>query len=209
VSQGNGGSFKAIYLDGVLVAQGSVSDGPDAPLSGLTIGIWAMFNNRHKGKIDDFRIYNRVLTASQVQLLAGGFTEPAAPTLSALAAPGRVQLSWTSVSGAASYEVRRSQTPGGPYVPLATLSGGTAYMDATPTPGQTYYYVVAAIGVSQGPPSNEQAVVALGTPASSDLVVRGCGALGPEGLLLLAGLGLLTRRCRRPSAANPFWCEDR
>jgi|SRR6185295_600294 len=198
VSEGNGGAFKGIYLNGALVASGTISDGPNAPLSGLTIGYWAMFNNKHKGKIDDFRIYDRVLTASQVQLLAAGYTEPAAPTLTANAGAGLVQLDWTSVTGAASYAVRRSQTPGGPYTTLATLAGGTAYLDFSATLGQTYYYVVAAIGVSQGPASNEATVVPQASPSTSNIEIRGCGALGLEGLLLFAAIGFLTRRLRRP-----------
>jgi hypothetical protein len=199
VSEGNGGAFMGIYLDGALVASSNVSDGPDVPLSGLTIGYWAMFNNRHKGKIDDFRIYNRVLTSAQVLYLAVGFTEPSAPTLTAAAATGGIQLNWTSVSGAGFYDVKRSQTSGGPYLTLATLAGGNAYFDSTPTPTQTYYYVVAAIGVSQGPNSNEQAAAAPGQASPVDIVVSGCGALGIEGFLLLAGLGLVGRRSRRPS----------
>jgi hypothetical protein len=199
VSEGNGGTFKGIYLDGVLVASGTVSDGPDVPLNGLTLGLWAMFNNRHKGKIDDFRIYSRVLTPSQVQLLSGGNTEPGAPTLSAVAAAGHVQLDWTIVAGAASYKVQRSPTPGGPHVPIATVSGSGPYLDSSPTPGLTYYYVVTALGVSEGPASNEVAVVARSAGAASDLVVGGCGAVGLDALLLLGILGQLARRFRSSS----------
>lgn len=54
VSAGNGGNFKAIYLDGILKESGTVSDGPDIALNGLLIG--SFFNSYHRGMIDEFRI---------------------------------------------------------------------------------------------------------------------------------------------------------
>ncbi|QTA89204.1 Concanavalin A-like lectin/glucanases domain-containing protein [Desulfonema magnum] len=65
VSEGNGGSFMGIYLDGELVASSQNSDGPDIPLSGLWIGCWT--NKFHKGGMAEFRIWNRVLAQSEIQ----------------------------------------------------------------------------------------------------------------------------------------------
>ncbi len=46
---------------------------------------------------------------------------PAAPTgLTATAGNGQILLSWTSVSGANSYNVKRSTTSGGPYTIIAS-----------------------------------------------------------------------------------------
>jgi len=194
VSEGNGGAFKAIYLDGALVASGNVSDGPDAPLTGATIGLWALFNNYHKGRIDDFRIYNRVLTAAQIQLLSGGSTEPAATTVTAAPGPGRIQLDWIALPGATSYNVKRSPTPGGPYVTIASVAPGASYLDATATPGVALFYVVSGVGVSEGPDSNEASAVALS--GSPDLVIGGCGALGLELLAILGLIRFLARRQR-------------
>ncbi len=67
VSEGNGGSFKGVYLDGVLVASGTISDGPDVALSGLTIGAWTVPSEYHKGKIDEFRIWNVVRSQADIQ----------------------------------------------------------------------------------------------------------------------------------------------
>jgi len=71
VSQGNGGNFKAIYLDGTLVATDSTSDGPDIALTGMDIGRWNDGGSvtYHKGSVDDLRIYNRALTADEVKRL--------------------------------------------------------------------------------------------------------------------------------------------
>jgi hypothetical protein len=66
VSEGNGGSFKGIYLDGTLVASSAVSDGPDVALAGLTLGTWGA--RHYRGSLDDFRIWSRVL--SEVEVLS-------------------------------------------------------------------------------------------------------------------------------------------
>ncbi|MBI4425945.1 MAG: hypothetical protein HY554_19600, partial [Elusimicrobia bacterium] len=68
VSEGRGGRFKGIYLDGELKAQDTgPSDGPAVPLSGLRIG--SVPGGFHKGRIADFRIYDRALEAQEVQRL--------------------------------------------------------------------------------------------------------------------------------------------
>ncbi len=72
VSAGNGGNYKAIYFDGVLAASEASSDSPTS-FSNMLIGA---FNNNassivyyHPGTIDDFRIYNRVLSESEIKQL--------------------------------------------------------------------------------------------------------------------------------------------
>jgi hypothetical protein len=72
VSQGVGGSFKAIYLDGAPVTpnggSSTVSDGPRTSLNGLTLGRYG--NNWFHGRLDDFRIYNSVLAPSVIASIA-------------------------------------------------------------------------------------------------------------------------------------------
>lgn len=70
---------------------------------------------------------------------------PAAPTgLTRTATTGSVSLSWTAVSGATSYFVKRSTTSGGPYTDVASAIAPVSYVDNTATNGTTYYYVVTA-----------------------------------------------------------------
>lgn len=69
VSQGNGGSYKAIYLDGVLKAEDTgASDGPDIALSTLRIGRAdsSMFSAYYEGPMALFRIYDRLLSAAEI-----------------------------------------------------------------------------------------------------------------------------------------------
>lgn len=71
---------------------------------------------------------------------------PDAPTgLNAAGGNAVVDLNWTPPLGAASYNVRRSTTNGGPYAVLATGLPGTSYVDFAVTNGTTYYYVVSAV----------------------------------------------------------------
>lgn len=94
---------------------------------------------------------------------------PAAPVLwSATPSYGQVILSWSTVSGAASYNVKWSPSPGGPYTTIAT-SSSTSYTDTTVVNGTTNYYVVSAInsGGVEGPDSAEiSAVVPIPPPAT-------------------------------------------
>ncbi|MGZ5475345.1 MAG: IPT/TIG domain-containing protein, partial [Thermoanaerobaculia bacterium] len=65
-------------------------------------------------------------------------------TLIADASPSQVALSWTSTSGAISYEIQRSSNGG----ELAAISstGATAYTDPTVASGTGYLYRIRAIG---------------------------------------------------------------
>ncbi|HVE41961.1 MAG TPA: LamG domain-containing protein [Planctomycetota bacterium] len=207
VSEGNGGLLKAIYLDGVQVAAQPVSDGPDTPLTGFTLGTWPLsVSNFHRGKVDDFRIYNRVLTPSQVQLLAAGYTEPAPPSsLGASAGSGAVQLTWTAAAGASAYTLKRGLVAGGPYSTLATVpSPGTTYTDTNVSAGTVYYYVVTTVGVNESGVSNESSAVpgpaspAPPAPPPQNITLKGCGAIGVEALLMLLLLRAgIRRRGRR------------
>jgi fibronectin type 3 domain-containing protein len=58
-----------------------------------------------------------------------------------------VTLSWTAVSAATSYNVKRSTTAGGPYTQIGTATVAT-YADTTVTNGVTYYYVVSAVNAA-------------------------------------------------------------
>jgi hypothetical protein len=158
VSQGKGGVFKAIYFNGTVAASATSSNGPIVALTGLQIGGWSGVSLRHKGLIDDFRIYNRVLTAAQIQLLAQGNTEPAAPVVNMTVAPGQANLTWAAVAGAASYTVERSEN-GGAFAVVASGLTQTFYTDTGLTGGSTYAYRVMAVGVSAGPNSNTVAMV--------------------------------------------------
>jgi fibronectin type 3 domain-containing protein len=83
---------------------------------------------------------------------ASATPEPTAPGVPSglIASRGdrQVSLTWNAVSGAASYNVKRSTIAGGPYSTISGPSGTlttTSYIDTGLTNGTTYYYVVSAV----------------------------------------------------------------
>jgi alpha-tubulin suppressor-like RCC1 family protein/fibronectin type 3 domain-containing protein len=99
--------------------------------------------------------YYYVVTASNAggsspasaQVAATPVAPPTVPT-GLTAAPGnaRVSLSWTAVSGATSYKLRRSTVSGSGYADFAgNTATGTTLVNTGLTNGTPYYYVVAAV----------------------------------------------------------------
>jgi DNA/RNA endonuclease G (NUC1)/fibronectin type 3 domain-containing protein len=92
-----------------------------------------------------------------------GNSNEASATPAPLAAPSGVAaqvgdstvvITWNPVAGAATYNVKRSTTIGGPYTSVGSPST-TTFTDNTASNGTTYYYVVAAFSGSEGPISSE------------------------------------------------------
>jgi hypothetical protein len=69
---------------------------------------------------------------------------------------GNVTLQWNAFPGATSYTVKRASASGGPYAPVATVTG-TSFTDAKLANGTTYYYVVSM--TSEGAESPDSAPV--------------------------------------------------
>jgi Concanavalin A-like lectin/glucanases superfamily/Fibronectin type III domain len=154
-----------LYIDGVLNGTGTFDVGNKtshfsvigALADVANDGVTPTGDNYFNGQLDEVRIYNTVLTTTDVQELA---VIPTAPTLnSATANPGPVvHLAWTSPSSfAQSIEIDRKMGAAGTYSPLTTLGGGvTSYDDQTVTAGTQYFYVVKAIDLAgSSPASNE------------------------------------------------------
>ena len=66
------------------------------------------------------------------------------PVVSASAGDQRVTLTWTAVTGATSYNVRRSDDGGASYTLIQPAVPGTSYTDNFVTNGVTYFYQVSA-----------------------------------------------------------------
>jgi len=59
-----------------------------------------------------------------------------------------VALNWNTVSGATSYNVKRSTTSGGPYITIASGVTATSFSNTGLAGGTKYYYVVSAVSSS-------------------------------------------------------------
>ena len=70
---------------------------------------------------------------------------PAPAGLTSAGWPGAVALAWSPASGATSYNIRRSNHPGGPYDIVATGVTGTGFSDISVSNDLAYCYVVNAV----------------------------------------------------------------
>ncbi|WP_079912616.1 pectinesterase family protein [Paenibacillus sp. 32352] len=77
------------------------------------------------------------------------YVEPAETPKGLMAVPGNgaVQLTWVEPQGAESYNIKRSETNGGPYSVIQTNVTGSSFIDTTVTNDTVYYYVITANGV--------------------------------------------------------------
>lgn len=93
---------------------------------------------------------------------------PAPTGLAAAAGDAQVSLTWQASAGAASYNVRRATTSGGPYTTVVSGVSTTGYTNPGLTNGTTYYYVVTATGSNgvQSGPSNQASATPQGSPAA-------------------------------------------
>src|SRR5207245_1754329 len=80
-------------------------------------------------------------SANSAQVSATPVAAPGAPSnLTATAGNAQVTLSWTAVSGATGYNVKRSTSSGGPYTTVGPNVTPTSFTDSGLTNGTTYYY---------------------------------------------------------------------
>jgi endoglucanase len=122
----------------------------------------------------NFAAVGKQESAASATLQQWALVAPSSPAfpggLSATAmAPTQVALTWNSVGGATSYNVKRSTSSGGPYTTVAAGLTAANYTD-TVIAGTKYYYVVSAI--SGGLESSNSMEVSIDPPypwASQDI----------------------------------------
>lgn len=96
--------------------------------------------------------------------------------LSATPAPQQVSLSWTAVAGAASYQVWRSTTSGGPYISVGTPTNASFNNNTGLANGTPYYYVVKAVsGSTVTGASSQVSATPLAAPLAPTGVVANAG----------------------------------
>lgn len=133
--------------------------------------VWAD-DNGNAGNDGDYTIDNVSFTAL-----------PAAPVnLTATSGDGQISLAWLAYPGATSYNVKRSETLGGPY----TAAGSPTTESFTDMPlvnGSTYYYVVSAVtGSGETANSTEVSSTPSAVDAGLSTVVCSAPALWSDGV---------------------------
>jgi fibronectin type 3 domain-containing protein len=97
-------------------------------------------------------------------------TPPATPAgLQATAGNAEVSLTWNASAGAATYNLKRSTTNGGPYSTMASPAAAN-YSDTSVTNGTTYYYVVSAVN-SAGESANSAQASATPAGAAANVTI--------------------------------------
>jgi glucose/arabinose dehydrogenase len=151
------GTNLRLFVNGTQVSSKAVSGAMPNTANPLRIGGNAVWGEYFAGLIDEVRVYNRALSATEigndmkVAVVSGpaDSTPPSAPgNLKATGSIGKVTLAWEASSddfGVTGYEVYRSTSPG--FTPSAAnriaTPTATGYVDAT-APGTYYYRVKAA-----------------------------------------------------------------
>jgi fibronectin type 3 domain-containing protein len=93
---------------------------------------------------------------------------PATPTgLQATGGNAQISLSWNTSAGAATYNVKRATTNGGPYNTAVASPTATNYTDTTVTNGTAYYYVVSAVNTAGQSANSAQASATPASPAAN------------------------------------------
>lgn len=98
-------------------------------------------------------------TAGQVNLVVVPLAAGIPTNLTASATNLLIKLNWFSSSNAASYNLKRSTTNGGPYGIIANVAA-TNYSDANVMPGTNYFYVVSATNAAGESANSVQASAA-------------------------------------------------
>jgi Concanavalin A-like lectin/glucanases superfamily/Putative Ig domain len=151
------GSVGTLYLNGVAVGQNTAMTLNPSSLGATTLNYLgkSQFSDPYlNGSLDEFRIYGRALSASEISL----FASPLAAPQSVVATPGplSMDLSWASVANATRYSVYYATTSGGPYVLLSGSQTALTRQHAGLTYGTSYYYVISAANdIYQSPLSAE------------------------------------------------------
>ena len=179
------GDTVSIYIDGSLAGSGTITINPSdlgtTTQNYLGKSQWA--DPYLDAALDDFRIYNRALSAGEIALFQPQLDAPTG--LNTTPGESQVQLTWSAVANAASYKVMRSLTSGGPYSTLQDNVAATSYTDNDVSSSTTYYYIVSAVDTA----SNESANSA---ESSATTLADTTPPAVPSGLRAIPGDGRVT-----------------
>ncbi|HLX60679.1 MAG TPA: MBG domain-containing protein [Planctomycetota bacterium] len=198
VSAGVGGNFKAIYLNGQLVASASSSDGPQVPISILQVGHSAadpVGSTHHHGIIDDFQIYNRVLSAYEIQSLTTGSSPTTVAAVSAVASYGGTQTITLDANitasaavneGTVTFQIMNGATAIGNAATSGTVSNGNASVSyALPSGTSVGSYTISASysgGATYAPSSDNTDTLTINKVSltvNANNVIRAYGSANP------------------------------
>ena len=96
-------------------------------------------------------------------------SDQTSPQVSVTPGNANLLLRWSAVSGGVTgYRIKRSTSPGGPFITVVSATPGTSYIDSGLTNGTTYYYIVSSM---IGGLASADSLIVSGTPSSSVALV--------------------------------------
>lgn len=169
-----------LYIDGALNVSGTSDVGLKTSRF-FTIGATTIVANDSvtrtgatyfNGSLDDVRIYNSILGASEIASLG---KVPAAPTnlTGGVASDTVIQLSWTNVSSfATGVKIERKTGASGTYALIGQVGAGiNTFADNNVTPGAQYFYRVRATDAAGDSPYSNEANVTAVRPTIANLLI--------------------------------------
>ena len=185
------GTTLILFVNGVQVAQFATTGPISTSTGALRVGGNTIWSEWFQGQIDEVRVYNRALSAAQIQtdmnspITPPDAIAPSAPgTLSATGALGQISLAWGAATdnvAVTRYNLHRSPSAG--FTPTAgnriAQPTGTSYSDSGLAAGAYYYKVTAEDAAGNvGPTSNEASAVAAAdtTPPTVSVTAPSAGA---------------------------------
>jgi glucose/arabinose dehydrogenase/chitodextrinase len=176
------GTIERLYLNGVQVASTAQTGNIITSANPLTIGSDPIYGQYFSGLIDDVRVYNRALTAAEIQsdmnTPLGGTPPPdttAPSTPSGLGAnatsSSQINLTWTASTdnvGVTGYLLERSQGAGSTaFAPVGPTMPGVSFNDTGLAASTVYNYRLRATDAA-GNLSGYSSVATATTPAPPD-----------------------------------------
>jgi len=156
-SSGNGGPYTTIKS-----IQSSSSAGTTYTDTSVTNG------SNYYYVISAVNLKGESSNSSQVVVTPGPQVIPAPTGLRQFYWNGLLDLTWDPIPGALWYNLKRSNTSGGPYTTLSSVEisySGELTGDPSVIPGNTYYYVVTGVtNLGESPNSSELKIVCPITP---------------------------------------------
>jgi fibronectin type 3 domain-containing protein len=150
IATSGGGERIVNFTDGTLTTYGIVYWNAGTTNSvGQTLAAKRAFMPIKASSLVDLTADGLIVLGNLIDQLAISSAPVQLPpsAVSATAGMGQVSLSWTAADSAASYQVKRATTSGGPYTTISTAGAvtGTTYVDSAVTNETFYYYVVSAV----------------------------------------------------------------
>lgn len=167
------GDTCTLYINGTAVAANTGITIKPADIGSTTLnylGKSQFSDPMFRGSIDEFKIFSRALTATEITSLVYEFAPPPSPA--AISVDGdnnQVSLTWTAPVTATSYNVKRATDAAGPYTTIASVTA-TSFTDTTVENCTTYYYVVSAINKMGEGANSDAASLSFGNKLTGMLI---------------------------------------